>query len=312
MGMLKAKPGLLISALDGGALEMRVMRLLDSRVLWGRRVRVVVTAGCFAALGVLAVGVVSVGLRPVAAQTARALKFDVVSVKPHAGPGVIKIIYTSDGFSAENAPLGAVVREALDTVRSEQVEGMPDWVRSARYDITAKVAETDAAAFGKLSKEEKDSMVQEVLAERFGLKFHTTSREMPVYALVIAKSGLKMKEAHAGDAYGNGFKDRNGTASGAGLLWLGPGHLIGQGASMETLVSMLGGDLDRMVIDKTGLMGRYDFELQFADANTGAAADTARASAFTEVEEKLGLRLEPAKGPVEFVVVDRIERPTEN
>lgn len=285
------------------------MQLLDSRVPWARRWRVVSAGVCVAVMGLVCLAGLTMAVR---AQE-KALKFDVVSVKPHVGAGVIKIVYTNDGFSAVNAPLGAVVREAFHTVRSEQVEGMPDWVRSARYDIEAKVSDTDAETFRKLGMEEKDRMVEKVLEERFGLKFHNTSKEMPVYALVVAKNGLKMKEAHGGDTYANGFKDRNGTAAGSGLLWLGPGHLVGQGASVETLVSMLSGDMDRMVVDRTGLTGRYDFELQFAaEAKTGDAAENAGPSAFTALEEQLGLKLEPAKAPVEFVVVDHIERPTEN
>jgi len=310
-------PGLLLGVVDGGSLERRVMRLIDTRLPWARRWRVVSAVGCVVVLGAASMGVGMLGVRPSAAQGAEGATklpvFEVVSVKPlKEARGMMHVQFTADGFST-SSPLGIVIWTAYGVVRGEQISGVPEWAHSDRYAIEAKVADSEVAGFQKLSMEQKNRMVQALLEDRFKLKVHREMKEAPMYALVVAKSGTKLKEATANETYPNGMKGPDGKPMGGGhVLWMGTGHLIGQGASMDGLVEMLAGDLSRMVVNKTGLTGQYDFTLHFAtDQDGGTASDDSLPSVFTALEE-IGLRLEPIKDQEEFVVVDHIERPSEN
>jgi uncharacterized protein (TIGR03435 family) len=158
---------------------------------------------------------------------------------------------------------------------------------SAGYDIKAK-AEGNAG-------DDLWPMVQTLLADRFQLKFHRETRELPIYALVVAKNGAKL---HAVSAAGLG-------------VGMGKGRFNGRGADMPTLASVLSNELGRLVFDRTGLSGFYDFTLTFEPDDT-RAADTAGPSLFTALQEQLGLRLEPQKGPVETLVIDHAEKPSAN
>jgi uncharacterized protein (TIGR03435 family) len=178
-------------------------------------------------------------------------------------------------------------------------------------------------------------MLQALLADRFKLTLHRETKQLGVYVLVIAKNGPKLEEAKPGNAYLNGFID-NGEPLGAGVFKLGryvggSGELISQGLSMATLVRLLSEEiLNRSVLDNTGLTGNYDFTLQWriADESQGPMfkevgdhqqvtgrtppPEYSGPSFFTAIQEQLGLKLEPAKGPVDIIVIEHIEQPSEN
>jgi uncharacterized protein (TIGR03435 family) len=161
------------------------------------------------------------------------------------------------------------------------------------------------SALNKLARAERQSqrqqMFENLLADRFQLKFHHETRELPVYNLVVAKGGLKMQ---ASTAEGSSSSMNNSSLSGKGM------PIEGISFSVSNVVG-------RQVVDKTGLTGKYDFTLTWTPdemgAPSGASADAdSGPSIFTALEEQLGLKLVPAKGPVDVIVVDHIERPSEN
>jgi len=147
---------------------------------------------------------------------------------------------------------------------------------------------------------------------------------LPVYALVVAKNGPKLREAKPGDTYAKGIQDE-GRPAGAETLEFGPGQLTGQALPIALLVQQLMNQPElggRLVLDRTGLTGTYDYRLQWTPErlrsnpsqgpDTALPPDSSGPSLFTALQEQLGLRLESTKGPVDTVVIDHIERPSEN
>ena len=160
-------------------------------------------------------------------------------------------------------------------------------------------------------------MLQSLLAERFNLKLTRATKELPIYALVVAKSGIKF-EGSKPDQDGS---STNTSSHGGGTL-----QMESQGVTMALLAQYLSRQVDRTVFDRTGLTGRYDFKLQYwrdqnpgplynaSDTGSGAASasppDSSAPTIFTALPEQLGLKLEAAKGPVDILVIDHIEMPT--
>lgn len=172
-------------------------------------------------------------------------------------------------------------------------------------------------------------MLQTLLVDRFKLTFHWETKELPVYALVAVKKGPQIVEAKPGDTYPNGIKDLNGQGH-RDVMHFGRGLLAGQGVSIASLVGMLSRlQVGPHVVDKTGLVGKYDFTLQWTpDVNHGAllkgpdggqqsagsaaSPDSSGPSLFTAIQEQLGLKLQPEKDPVPILIIDHVERPSEN
>ena len=252
--------------------------------------------------------------------------FDVVSVKPNKSDnGRMRIMFNPDGYSATNVSLKQLIQMAYG-IRQDLISGGPGWVESAGYDFDAKVAGPDVDALKKLSPEQRRSMLQPALADRFKLKVHTETKQLPVYELVVAKGGSKLKEASPGDTYANGIKGPDGTSR-AGMMRFGPGQLTAQAVPMTSLANMLSQQLQRTVLDKTGLTGKYDLELSWtpdqgsdpmfkgpegSPQRGDGAPDSSGPSIFTALQEQLGLKLQSAKGPVETLVIDHVEMPSEN
>jgi uncharacterized protein (TIGR03435 family) len=252
--------------------------------------------------------------------------FDVVSVKPNkSDSGMVRIMAKPDGYSASNVSVKMLIQAAYG-IREDLISGAPNWADSARYDIDAKVAGSDVDALKNLSPEQRRLVLQPLLADRFKLKIHTESKQVPVYELVLAKGGSKLKEATAGDTYADGIKGPDGAGRG-GLIRVGRGQLTAQAVPMTSLANMLSQQLHRTVLDETGLTGKYDLELNWtpdqgadpifkgADGSqqrADAAPDSSGPSIFTALQEQLGLRLQSSKGPVETIVIDHVEMPSEN
>jgi uncharacterized protein (TIGR03435 family) len=261
--------------------------------------------------------------------TAKApLAFEVVSVKPNKGDSMqMRIMMTPDGISLIGIPLHMMLREAFG-VSNDRLTGEPGWVNTERFDIEAKVAAEDVATLKNLKPAERIAMLLPVFQERFGLKFHHETKDLTVYALVIAKGGLKMKEADPKNTYSSGFKPPNAT-SGAGMMRMAPGEFIGQGVPIDPLVRQLSQQIGGMVVDKTGLTGKYDFDLKWeADETLGPvmrgpdngtlppgaapAPEGSGPSLFAAVDEQLGLKLDARKEPTDVIVIDQIEQPSTN
>jgi uncharacterized protein (TIGR03435 family) len=254
--------------------------------------------------------------------------FDVASVKP-GKPGFdqVKILFTADGFTAENTPPLVLIELALG-VKENQINGLPNWAKTDNFDILAKVGPADADNFRSLAFEQKKRMIVSLLTDRFKLRFHHDNKEGPVYELVVAKSGPKLKdigeeEVHSGISPQASLEKENKPS----MVFVGTGEIIAQRASISSFVNTLSGlNLGRPIIDKTNLTGKYDLKLQWtqdmgADAHWGETARDSKAidpsstsfpPLFTALQEQLGLKLESRRGTVDAIVVDSIEKPSPN
>ncbi len=223
-------------------------------------------------------------------------EFDVVSVRPSdpAKPGM-RIHPDADSLIMDAVSLKRMLQIAYG-VNEFQVVG-PEWMETARYDVVAKM-DAGSGAAGPMRQEQEQELLrvrlQRVLADRFALKVHTAQKEMPVYVLEVGKGGAKLQ-----------------AAEGVMNSSQGPRQIKSSAAPVGQLATMLSQTLGRVVLDRTGLVGNYRFELNWTpeDAREG---DAVLPGLFTAIQEQLGLKLSAAKGPVEVVVVDRVERPSEN
>lgn len=283
-------------AASGGSLKHRIARLL------GANSPAPVPGALIAVLVLLLTAWVAVSQTPTPA------KFDAVSIKlrPADTPGVT--FATIPGrLTVVNNPVTNLIGNAYN---NHNLIGGPEWIRSDRYDLEAKAA-------GSPTEKQMMQMLQILLADRFKLQVHTEQREEAVYHLVVAKGGLRMKkktnencmradQTHPGDApsnpCGNNIMRRNGNH----LEWIVTNNDL---QHMAGALSVNG----HPVIDKTGVTGTFELHVEFADAqpDSEASLDPSVPSIFAALDQ-LGLKLEPAKGMVDVLVIDHIERPTPN
>jgi uncharacterized protein (TIGR03435 family) len=212
-----------------------------------------------------------------------------------------------------------LIRQAYGMMNSldDKFLQVPDWARSDRFDIQAKVDPSDIAELPKLDATQRSLMLQSLLADRFKLVTRHEVREQPVYALVIAKNGLKFTKSKSDDTNPGGIEEGHGNKR-PDAIHMSRGHLTAQSISMSNLEVMLTQITGRTVLDKTGLKGNYDVTLNWAPDDgqptllNGVPQEETRPSIFTALQEQLGLKLESQKAPVEVLVIDHVERPSEN
>jgi uncharacterized protein (TIGR03435 family) len=292
-------------------LATRVGAVLDSRQHRGRAGRFFVVLTC----AVAAVLVLTMSpLRMVAApqssgadvRTAAPPQFEVVSVRPSRAAGWQYTIKPSaGGFAAKNIPLSYLIMWAFK-INDYQLAGAPK-LASDRYDIAAKP--------GAVTEGDMRLMLLGLLQDRFKLKVHRERREGLQYVLTIAKGGSKLKEPKEASCPAESGPTESGpTAPPCGRLSWSSRSLAGRTAPMQMLVFVLSQSLGATVVDKTGLKGPFDMTLRWTpDAGSAhAPADDAPPSLFAAVQEQMGLKLQPRKGLTEVIVVDHLERPTEN
>jgi uncharacterized protein (TIGR03435 family) len=182
-----------------------------------------------------------------------------------------------------------------------QIIGAPHWVKSDRYDISAK-------ADGDPQVREMPALVQRLLEDRLQLKYHWETRESAVYHLVVSKAG-KLRDSEPGGCPPTADAP-------CGALRNSPGNTKGYHLTAADLAGSLSLFLGRFVLDKTGLIGKYDISLQWTteriQLQSPAGAAESSPSIFTALQEQLGLKLEASKGPVKTLVIDHVERPSEN
>ncbi|MGA8088236.1 MAG: M56 and DUF3738 domain-containing protein [Terracidiphilus sp.] len=336
-----------ISGVSGGNLKVRILHIMARRpgtaLSFGRKALLV-----SAALLVLAAPV-GIGMlhgqstssaaaesEQSSASPADLPKYDVSSIKPYkADDGRVRMMITPDGVSFHGAPMRLLLPQAFG-VEEDRILGEPAWVKSNRYDIEAKVEPENASKLKDLKVDQRNAMMLQLLVDRFHLKYHREKRELPMYALVVAKDGLKMKPTKTDQdppetgAPQQGDTPRSGNAGPPrmrkGMMMMNPGHLESTGTSIDILAHILSRQLGRTVVDKTGLTGEYDFTLDYTPDNMpmpppGASeggpkpqmqVDQTGPSLFTAVEEQLGLKLQATKGMVDVIVIDHIDLPTEN
>jgi|ERR1700733_9310495 uncharacterized protein (TIGR03435 family) len=251
------------------------------------------------------------------AVSSKSLAFDVVSIRINkSGTDMTLGKSVADGIWLENASLPQFIAHAYGVdhgMGTNFVSGLPHWAEVGRYDIQLKVAGEDVPAYRKLKGEQTRLMLQAVLVDRFKLAAHMGTKEAPIYNLVIAKGGPRMHVSDPAASYPNGIKMPDGSLHGAILVERG--HIIGQQATLSSLLFMFTDFSGRPVIDRTGLTGKYDFNLQWTPnerAGDPVSTDDSGPGLFTALEEQLGLKLEPARGSVQAVFIDHIEPPTEN
>jgi len=251
------------------------------------------------------------------------LTFDVASVRESPQTDSYMV---SGGFAAHTSDFRVTNWSFLNLIISAygvqhyQVVGLPNsW---AMFNVQAKADATADEKWAKLSKEderlEQQHMLQALLADRFKLKTHWETREGSVFNLVVAKNGPKMRQSTGappsveeqkawGDRPVPALYQRGSSQSGF--------DLVGHGCSMERLTEMLAGQFGRTVLDKTGLTGTYDFKLSYFGTrpeDRGDGDTNPRPMLDGAIQSELGLKVEPAKGPIQVLVVDHIEKPSEN
>lgn len=246
-----------------------------------------------------------------------AVQFDVVSVKMHEPQNQeSKMQLLPDGILLVNLPLPDFIRAAYGLVVSDQTVGIPSWANSQRFDIEAKVASADVPAFRKLTLDQIRPMGRLILTDRFKLASHMETKVLPVYTLSVAKGGSKLKPSTMSDQDPNARTGvigmRHGTKENGGTS-----QMTATGVTMDRLASALSQQgMGRVVLDNTGLTGRYDFQASWGPdpiaAGANSTTDSSKPSIFTAFSEQLGLKLEPGKGPVPVLVVDHIEMPSVN
>jgi len=237
------------------------------------------------------------------------MAFEVASIKPNKSGGTNSSTSGRAGsFTASNVTVRELIIYAY-RLRPFQLAGGPGWLHSDRFDIQARPP--------GIEKPDNRAMTRALLRDRFKLVAHTETRQEQVYALVPARPDGRLGPQLKASVQ-NCAASQAGAASPCGINTSvndAVGRMTGTGQSMEALVNALGGfGLSRMVLDRTGLKGQFDFELRWTPDNLRATSGQAQAndapSIFAALQEQLGLRLESQRGPVEFVVVDSIERPT--
>ena len=232
----------------------------------------------------------------------QAQRYEAVSIRPNktgSSSGGTRAL--PDGFVWTNTQLSTLVRGAYGIIEDSQVTGMPDWARRENYDILAKVDEDTAERWRKLTFKERFAQEQPLqralLAERCAFKAHEEIKELPVYDLVVAKGGVKMKEAPP---------DEPATTTISG------NHMTARAMTTETIALTFAGAVGRIIVDKTGLgETQFDIELSWSPDDRVSASDTGP-SLFTALQEQLGLKLVPAKAAENVLVIDRMERPSPN
>jgi len=211
-------------------------------------------------------------------------------------------------------PTTILIEQAYNLpVGSKRVVGGPDWTRQDvdQFEIQAKIEDSLFAAMQKMTapqqREQVDLMEQSLLAERFKLKVHFETRELPIYTLVVAKGGAKLTPASPGE-----------TSSLTDLDTVQGSEMVGKAVTLDQFVHApflrTGG---RPVVDQTGLTGAYDFTLKsgpdsFSPPGTGQEMEADEPPFFKAIQEQLGLQLVPAKDAIEVIVIDHIEKPSEN
>ena len=276
----------------------------------------------------------------VQAQVKAAVTFDVASVRP-AGMqrplnspdiGLMNAIAkrsTHGRFELESVPVSVLIELAYD-VKDFQVIGLPEWAKADEFDINAR---TD----GNESFEQMRPMLQALLGDRFGIKFHTDIKDLPVYEMEVLKAGLKI---HPEESGGCVARDSSETPAPPDAGITTPLHVCGGfrmklstegeeidavALTMPKLAEMLSKEVGRPVIDKTGFTQPFDFDLRFAPESgssrlppgmtpdSGVAGNTTtQVSIFTALQEQLGLRLRTARGPVHVLAIEQVERPRPN
>jgi bla regulator protein BlaR1 len=272
--------------------------------------------------------------------------FEVATIKPSVDGKAALSIHTPTELRTMDVTARNLIEQAFHIPwtpgRNERVVGGPDWIDSVHYDVEARIDPSLVAAFATMSNEQQKNqtslMMQSLLADRFKLKVHFESRELPMYALAVTKRGAKLAAAkgvpaveeqdHPQSSSAVLLPSAEGLRKGIFVQYRGQeAEMTAKGVTVAELVHWLAGYSEvggRTVVDQTGLGGTYDFTLRWTrerltvqspqSDQSGATPplEPQSPALFTSLSEQLGLRLTSTKGPVEVLVLDHIEKPSEN
>jgi bla regulator protein BlaR1 len=323
-------PLVCVSGVTGSDLKKRVAAIVRGHAseALGFRRRVIIAAAAVAAVAMpVTLGVLQAPMLLAQTQGARPMpSFEAASIKRNTSGDWGGPYFRIEGsrLVVVNNNLFTIIRTSWN-IQPNQILGGPDWVRSEgeRFDINAKIPDGTRPDQVRL-------MAQALLAERFKLKVHRETRELPVYALVMARSDGKLGPQMAATAFDckawSAARERgervappppNGDKFVCGSK-MAPGRILAGGIQIADLAGVLSNFVGgRPVVDRTGLSGDYEFDLTWTpevlpgpSAESFVRADPNGPSLFTAVQEQLGLKLESTTGPVEVLVIDSAERPT--
>ena len=250
------------------------------------------------------------------------IAFEVASIKPTSVPAFgLRRPPSPDRFVRQSITLSQLLVYAYD-VSPFQVAGGDEWTRTSRFDVEAKAAERPKA-------DHMRTMVKRLLAERFRLRLHTETRELPRYKLLKARAdgrlGDRLRPSNldcAAITSAPDYKQPSGLLAGGEvppcIVMLrvngsGTPTITMRGTSISRLARVLEDRAGRVIIDKTGLGGAYDVDFEWELPSRSGPPTTLPSeslSLFTVLEEQLGLKLESERGPVDVLVIDHVERPT--
>jgi len=273
---------------------------------------------------VLVVATTAIAVMAVAAQApAEKPSFEVALIQLSPDQTLVstgtELLYTlPDGrFTANGVYLRVLIFYAYGLLTHYQLIGGPDWMDTARWNI-------QAIAKGNRTSEQRNVMLQSLLEDKFMLKLHWETRELPVYDLTVAEDGIKVHQLQENNciepnvaappsrpfAPGQRLIVTCGDASlSAGTV---ASRIDGGKVSMAAFIRVLETILDRPIIDKTGFTGTFDVDLIFAHDGASAGAPGAPTTISIAIQEQLGLKLVSAKGPVDVLVIDSVQKPSEN
>jgi uncharacterized protein (TIGR03435 family) len=278
----------------------------------------------FAALAAAAICMSVIAVPHAHAQSAAPLSFDVASIKlNHGTPNLHFTPSPSGSLHVTSITIKDLINVAYE-INDPQLVGAPDWVNTERCDIDAKLDDAAAQEEAKLSPAQRTARLhlrlQSLLADRFKLTVSHETKELPIFALVVAKGGPKFSPASPTPPVPGSHDPQAPPGRMAqGPMPTGQWLLMMNGAPMSQLLLGLGGRPEtagHFITDETGLTATYTFTMHWTPTNVSDAAaassDPADVSIFTALQEQVGLKLEARKGPVPAIVVQHIERPTEN
>lgn len=235
----------------------------------------------------------ALAIAPVIVRAQSSAKFEAVSIKPNRSGAAGSETDTTPGrLSLVNVTPLSILLRAFG-VLAPQIAGAPAWILTERYDVIAVTGSGDA-----LTNEARQPFLQALLADRWQFRYHSETRDIRGYSLIVAKNGTKIT-AHSGPGE---YAMKIQAAEGRLILRSTRGN-------MGRLAEILSGQTNSLVTNDTGLSGEYDFTLEWVpDQNP----DVSGSSLFTSLQEQLGLRLQAERRPAKVIVIDRIERPSEN
>jgi bla regulator protein BlaR1 len=304
-----------VSGVTGSDLKRRMVDIMTERFVrkldFGRKI--LLTAVAFLALA----APIEVSIKP-----------SEISTPTYAGSErhMVRMMFSPVGFKTANTALQAVLQEAYG-VQANQIVDAPEWLKTTAYDIDLKATTPEPSAATVEQRMDRNRlMLQALLADRFKLKVHHETKDLPTYSLVVAESGTKLQPATPRDTNNDGIKGPDGRIEGTRRMMMQMGGtqatgLAAQATPIADLAWLLSQQLGTPVVDKTGLTGSYAFNLQWSTGASQPAKDgdtapdaipaSSVSSLMDAIHEQLGLKLEPQQAPMDVLVIDHIERPQE-